>query len=722
MNPKTNRREFLAGLAAASGSLPLLASAAPLKTENLFSADVSTPPETGTGNTYDVLGYKRLILDYHFSEFNPKTLEKANAPEIIAAVKQLGVDSLLLYSKDHWGNVYHKSAFSKRHPNVPQDLFGEVLTGVKKDGVKVVAYTTICWDEDSARKHPDWVMMTADKKPLRINEDPVYAKWTFLCLNSPYRAYFLRQMEELIGNYDFEALFLDIIIQHRALTCYNPYCLSKWKERYGTDLPQELSDADYARYLDFNRDTVDSLFQEVRDIGARHKKSFLMTHNFGLTYKHDDYLCSEFDTHGADFYLPSVRAKLFRARGQGRELELIGHRFNRLWDFTLKPLPLMKFEIATAIAHNSAMCYVDQPYIDGSLDLQVYAALKDAFVVADDLVPKIKGTVAHAEIALLSSERSFEFDYATYHDFAGAYTMLSQLHWPFDVIIEQDLQPEKLSKFKVLVVPNTVHLSAAQSSAVAKYVEGGGKLLYCYRSATSDEDANPLQQSSFGLIELKANSENQVSFVRSKIKISSRYLRISEVATFEPPQSSTVLATITNPALRVTDQQWISHNAMPGEDTQTPAIVSGRSGAGSFVYFGFRVFNEYVVQAHPDLKQLFETSMRSLHEPSIWVEGPGNVEAVFCRLNNKLRITLVNGITTKVMTGDMWGGERGQRGHVSIPETVPVHGLTVHTSMPVRNAWDLKGRELSIQRTAKKGASITLPVLNEYGLVELLVD
>ncbi len=715
----TNRREFLAGLAAASGSVSLLSSK--LLGTTASAAGSKIPAGPVDGNTYPILGYKRLILDYHFSEFNPETLKNANSAEIVQAVSELGVDSLLLYSKDHWGNVYHKSAFSKRHRNVPQDLFGEVLSGVKHRGVKVVAYTTVCWDEDSARKHPDWVMRNADNQPIRLNDGEVYAKWSFLCLNSPYRDYFLRQMDELIGNYDFEALFLDIIIQHRALVCYNPYCLSLWKKRFGTDLPHQLTDAQYAQYLDFNRDTVDSLFKEVKDIGARYRKRFMMTHNFGLTYKYDDYLASEFDTHGADFYLPSIRAKLFRARGAGKEVELIGHRFNRLWDFTTKPLPLMQFEVATAIAHNCAMCYVDQPYLDGSLDPQVYQTLKSAFTAADDLAPRVKGSVPYAEVGLLSSERSFEFDYATYRDFAGAYAMLSKLHWPFDVITEADLTTDKLRRFPVLVVPNIVHLSVAQSEAVRSYVEGGGKVVYCYRSATRGERAELLERPSFGWVRVTADSDNQVSFIKPGWKLDSRYLRSSTVCNFEAVVPSEVRATITDPALRVTDLEWISHNVMPGRDTQESAVVYGKSGTGAFVYYGFRIFQDYVEQGQPDLKHMFEAGLRSLYQPSVSVEAPGTVEAVFNQLPNKLQVVLINGITSKVMTGDMWAGEKGQRGYVSIPETVPVHGMTISCRRAIREAFDLRSNRLPLRRTGS-GISVTLPVLRQYGLVEMILE
>ena len=59
------------------------------------------------------------------TRFHATHTTEASAQEIVDAVEKLGVSSLLLYSKDHWGNIYHKSSFSKRHQNVPQDLFGD---------------------------------------------------------------------------------------------------------------------------------------------------------------------------------------------------------------------------------------------------------------------------------------------------------------------------------------------------------------------------------------------------------------------------------------------------------------------------------------------------------------------------------------------------------------------------------------------------------------------
>ncbi len=703
-----NRRDFLSTCTG-------LGAAGVLSSTAVFGA---AGPE---GNTYPILGYKRMILDYHFSEFNPRTLEKASSREIVEAMANLGIDSLLLYSKDHWGNVYHKTSFSHRHRNVPQDLFGEVIEGLRKHGIRLIAYTTVCWDEDSARKHPDWKAKLLVRGKIFSSADgpDVRANWSFLCINTPYREYFLRQMDELIGGYDFEGLFLDIVFLIRSLVCYCAFCRDRWRKKYGDEMPTAEKDVDYARIIDFTRDNTEEFFAQVREIEKKHGKKFLLTHNFGLTYRYDDYVAMEFDTHGADFYHPATRAKLYRARARGKEVELIGHRFNQSWDFTVKPSTLMRYEVATAVAHNCAMMYVDQPYLDGSLDPQVYDALKKGFEAADDLVPHVKGTLPYAEIALLSSERSFELDYKTYRGFAGAYAMLAQLHWPFDVVTEEALNDAELSRFMVLVVPDIVHLSAARAAAVRKYVEGGGNLLFCYRSATRDEGAGNLSPASFGLLSITGDSPNQVCFVKPRWELSSRYLRVVDAALIEPQAGLKTTAFLVDPALRVTDTEWISHNAMPGEETTNPAVVVGTAGNGRFVYYAFRVFDEYVAQAVPALREIFEKGMRQMYEPQVWVEAPDQVEAVYSRRGDEIRIVLINGIHSKVIAGDLWGAEAAKRGHITLSNVVPVHNLIVRIRSPqVVQAFDLRGRALKVRRSGAL-SEITVPVLDQYELVRI---
>ena len=102
------------------------------------------------------LGYTRIILDFHFSEYPKNVLVNVNAKYIVDTVSKAGADSLIFYAKDHWGNMYHNTKISYRHKNVPYDLFGQVLEEAKGKGLNIIAYYTVQWDEYSARNNIDW--------------------------------------------------------------------------------------------------------------------------------------------------------------------------------------------------------------------------------------------------------------------------------------------------------------------------------------------------------------------------------------------------------------------------------------------------------------------------------------------------------------------------------------------------------------------------------------
>ena len=82
------------------------------------------------------LGYKRIILDYHFSAFLPQTLTRVDPEDYVRQMKAAGVEAFLVYAKDHWGNVYHKTSISPRHPNAPADLFGTLLKLCRREGIR----------------------------------------------------------------------------------------------------------------------------------------------------------------------------------------------------------------------------------------------------------------------------------------------------------------------------------------------------------------------------------------------------------------------------------------------------------------------------------------------------------------------------------------------------------------------------------------------------------
>ncbi len=678
-----------------------------------------------TGPTYDLLGYKRLIVDYHFSDFVPDTLAKANAADYVAACAALGVDSVLVYAKDHWGHCYYATPNYPRHPNVPQDLFGQVLDGLsrasvrgRKRGIVGYAYFSVGWDEHAVRDHPEWAMRDAWGTPIRRgapDDDRVTGRWTYLCVNSPYRDYSLEQIRELVNGYDFPALFLDILFLNPARkVCYCDNCRLLWEREHVDPLPTTLT----PEYLRFAEGWLGRFHRDARAVIAASGKVIQTTHNFGVPYDDDDYVAFEVNPLGRNYLRDSALAKIMRAEADGREIELIGHRFNQDWDFTTKSRSLMRWEAATVLAHNCSLMWVDQPHMDGSFDPQASAAMRSAYAVVDDLAPHVRGSTPYAEIALLYASHSSALDPDEELDFVGAYRLLTELHWPFDVIAERDLTIERLKRFALVIIPNARHMSPEAIGAVAQYVAGGGKLLFTHETATAGLIGQALPAASFGLVQIDGLLPDAASFLRPMDPLSSMYLRVSETLAFRAIADVRVWATHVAPNIEVTYERWVSHNVAPGEDTRRPSVVSGSMGQGEYAYSAPRIFAEYARQGLPALGEFLRALLRHLHQPTVWVEAPAIVEATFNRQDEDLVICLVNGVVGKPALGGVMQ-RRETPGHLAFDEFLPVHDVRVHVhKTTVAAACDGQGRPLLITETAD-GRSVTLDCLKEYAVVRV---
>ena len=57
---------------------------------------------------------------------------------------------------------------------------------------------------------------------------------------------------------------------------------------------------------------------------------------------------------------------------------------------------------------------------------------------------------------------------------------------PFDHLIEEDFKPERLLKYKVIILPNIVYMSPAEISAVKEYLKNGGTVVAIGENGTHD--------------------------------------------------------------------------------------------------------------------------------------------------------------------------------------------------------------------------------------------
>jgi hypothetical protein len=300
----------------------------------------------------------------------------------------------------------------------------------------------------------------------------------------------------------------------------------------------------------------------------------------------------------------------------------------------------------------------------------------------------------------------------------GAYRLLTELHWPFDVIAERDLTVEALRRFRLLIVPNARHLTPEASAAIAAYVAAGGALIFDYETATLNPSGQPLPQPGFGLVQSAGPLPHAASFLKPASPLSSAHLRVTETLAFSTATPAHTWATHVLPNIDVTGERWVSHNVAPGEETGQPAVVSGASGQGRYVYCAPRLFAESIRQGLPALREFLTALLGHLYQPSLWVDAPAIVEATFSRQGDDLVVCLVNGPVGKPALGGLML-LRETPGYLAFDEFLPIHDVRIHLhGQHVVDASDGRGRPFVISLT-DYDTVVTVAHMEEYAVVRI---
>ena len=104
-----------------------------------------------------------------------------------------------------------------------------------------------------------------------------------------------------------------------------------------------------------------------------------------------------------------------------------------------------------------------------------------------------------ADTAVLFSRRSRDLYYPTHRDsflteWRGWCQVLTAANRPYDVILEGDVTAERLSEYKLLILPACACMSQQQADAISSFVRGGGNLIVAGEAGIWDETGKPHPQ------------------------------------------------------------------------------------------------------------------------------------------------------------------------------------------------------------------------------------
>ncbi|MFD2611677.1 alpha-amylase family protein [Paenibacillus gansuensis] len=419
--------------------------------------------------------FRQVHLDFHTSEAIPAIGASFSKEQFQSMLKLGHVDSITVFSKCHHGWAYHPSKANEMYPHLTFDLLGAMIEAAHEIGVRTPVYISAGLDEKLARRHPDWLIRNKQEQTQWAKSfmEPGYHEF---CFNSPYLDVLLRQVEEVVQQYDADGLFLDIV---GVRTCYCQYCIQSLREAGQHPGDEQavlrLGERTYANYT-----------ARIQELINRLKPGLPVFHNGGHIRKGRRDL-ARMNSHieieslptggwGYDHFPSSVRY----VQQLGMEYLGMTGKFHTSWgEFGGYKHPnALRYEVALSLA-NGAKCSIgDQLHPSGTMDEATYRLIGAAYREAEQKEAWCTGVTNVADVALLSPESLHSSDSPELASRlalseTGAVRMLLEGHILFDVADrETDLTP-----YRAVILPDEVQVDSDLQAKLSAYLAQGGKLL-----------------------------------------------------------------------------------------------------------------------------------------------------------------------------------------------------------------------------------------------------
>jgi hypothetical protein len=538
-----------------------------------------------------------------------------------------------------------------------RDFFGECTAAAKKRGMRVVARMSpdLNW-EDALQAHPEWAMRNRDGSAQHSGEEPRLFK---TCMFSSYMDdYVPAIMREINSLYDVDCFYTNGWPPLGSLPdCHCAVCRT---------LPASGTPA----YWRVFTDRVVELWSRYDAIAKEKKRDSFFFANSGGNVRG-----------GPNLDRLGKVAQWFQADNQGRTYNdaaiwgcsLQGRVCNAVLDGKFAANVTAAYSTGTPGWRNAsknpdeARMWMNETLASGMVpyfhfvgaengfdedrrwqpvgrDYFGWTAKHDAHLATVRSIANI-GVVFGQATQLLYPGPSTVRTRAYMHETTnGLYDALLRGRFAFDFVHEDRLEPERLSKYRALLLPNVAMLSDKQCAQIREYAKAGGSLMAGFETSLYDEDLKP--RADFGLADVFG-----VSKAGDVVGTNGNpyYARI------EKPEANAA-----HPILNgFRDTNWLpgAENRMPLQPTgdpvltvvpgfvryppelaypphshtDEPAVVLREAGKSRTAWFAGDVERTYWLTGHGDLLRLLHNTVRWLTDDTrlVQVDGPGFIE-LFC--------------------------------------------------------------------------------------------
>jgi hypothetical protein len=567
--------------------------------------------------------------------------------------------------------LHYRSKFLK-----DTDPFGEMVAGCRKLGMNVIARTDPhAVHQDVFDAHPEWIAVDEQGKKRRHWADPEL--WVTCALGSFNFGFMTDVTIEIVRNYK-----VDVVFSNRwagSGMCYCESCKYLFHEYCNKELPRTTNPLDPARrqYILWREQRLFDLWRlwdtEIKKVNPN--AAFLANAGGGAL--------SDLDMKTIGDLAPTLFADRQARHGlmppwangkNGKEyaatmdnkpiggIVSVGLEEPYRWKDSVQSGDEILLWMADGVAHNL------RPWITKfnakPIDKRWLPVVEGFYNWHYRNEKYLRNEKSLADVAMVYSQQSAAYYGRKVEDHAlGYYQALVEARVPFDMVHDLLLEEDRISRYRVLILPDIAALSERQCTQLTEYVRNGGSIVATYETSLYDEWGT--RRKDFGLAALFGVSyEGKID-----TQLHNSYL------TVEAPHPLT--RGLEHAGRIVNGVNWVhvrataplaanpltlvpSYPDLPMEEvytrvphTDTPGVYAREVGKGRVVYFPFdidRTFWEVLAGDHGTVMKNAVSWAHNAERPLV-VAGKGMIDVSLWQQKGSVTAHLVNLTNPMMMKG-----------------------------------------------------------------------
>lgn len=598
--------------------------------------------------------YRKVFFDFHSHSAAVGLARKFDAEKWAKSLLKIHAQAVSVFAKCGFGwSYYQKGKIRYIHPQLPTglDMLEEQIQALHKCGIRTIGYYHTFKSQPIARDHPEWVERDITEKP---RDD-------MICMLGPLlEEWMLPHVEEIVTNYDVDAMFFD---GTRAIgVCYCQYCKEKFFSETGLDLPGDNKDGNWARYVAWKLEVFKQIRQKICNAIHKHRPEMPISFNWCYTLEQPESVPDDVGSLVLDIRPDDqVFNGSYQARHWGlleRPFDIMNTAFLRWWgDWGCKPAIALQQEVSTIIANGGLTWIGYQMSHEFDIEPAVMNELGRTLSFVKEREHLLKDAKPVPYIAVLTGTDSYFAQDEVSFDVAqvalrGIHKILLESGFHYHFVHEAVLR-ERLNEFKAIILPDQRRLSPELVDDLNVFVKNGGVVIATYLTGTLDGDYRNTGkfclEDLFG-VRLEKEYEQSHAYIETihamlkKDTLDMPHLCEGRFAFVKPIKNDVeVMARLLKIYLRQDGECLLSPFSPAGDYSGYPAITLRRVGKGTVIYIAGQIFKAYQKNNQWNIKKIVASLLKmTIKEKIIQIDSPVWLEVVLMSREKQIIVHLIN--------------------------------------------------------------------------------